>query len=194
LPGDQQAAQLQQAQQQRLQELQDSQSLLLQQRQADRQHLINQRQEALRSVLEQARLSFPAIMAVLRRSHVRQFNPDIIGPRVKQLQEAFGADTVNAMLSVEPELLDRSAERMIDHFKGLSKLLGAGDAFAKEIVVRCPDLLGHRPELMQARMQRMGVLLQVRCFVLCVVLCGSWMLETCVRDTAAAVEGGSCCR
>jgi hypothetical protein len=163
LPGDEQAAQTQQAQQQRLQELQHSQSLQLQQRQEERQQLINQRQEALRSVLEDTKLSFPAVMAVLRRSAVRQFNPDIIGPRVRQLQEAFGAATVNAMLSIEPELLERSADRMIQGFNGLSQLLGAGDEFAREIASRCPSLLANRRELMQARLQRMGELLQVCC-------------------------------
>jgi hypothetical protein len=169
LPGDEQAAQTQQAQQQRLQELQHSQSLQLQQRQAERQQQINQRQAALRSVLEHANLSFPAIMAVLRCSAMRQFNPDIIGPRVRQLQDAFGAEMVNAMLSMEPELLERSAERMVEGFKSLSQLLGAGNEFAKEVVVRCPTLLGHRPELMQHRLQRMGQLLQVRCCGSCLI-------------------------
>ncbi|WIA10420.1 hypothetical protein OEZ85_010612 [Tetradesmus obliquus] len=100
-------------------------------------------------------------MSVLKRSHVRQLNPDIVQQRIIKLQEAFGADAVNSILSSAPELLDRKSERMVEYFRGLSQLLGAGDAFALEVVVRCPDLLGHRPEMVQMRLQNMAKVLQV---------------------------------
>lgn len=166
VPGDQQAALLQQAQQQRLQELQDGDAPeLLQLQLQEKQQRLNQRQAALRSVLQQAGISFSAQMSVLKRSHVRQLNPDIVQQRIIKLQEAFGADAVNSILSSAPELLDRKSERMVEYFRGLSQLLGAGDAFALEVVVRCPDLLGHRPEMVQMRLQNMAKVLQVRALV-----------------------------
>jgi hypothetical protein len=50
---------------------------------------------------------------------------------------------------------------MVENFRGVSRVLGAGDSFALDVVVRCPDLLGNRPVMVQERLHRMGQLLQV---------------------------------
>jgi hypothetical protein len=149
-----------------LQELQDfgMQHLLpLTHEQQEKQQQLNVRHAALRSVLEEAQLSISAIMAVLRHSMYgsRSLNDKIVRERIRDLQEVFGAEAVNAFLSAAPQLLLRSTEQMIANYEGLSRMLGAGDEFARELVVRCPDLLGQPPGTMQTRLEYATQLLQV---------------------------------
>lgn len=121
-----------------------------------------QEHAAVSKYLQKLGVSLSAMMAILRYCERRPMNLITAQGRIKQLQERFGESVANDMLTLAPGLLTRNTDRLLDYYKALTHVLGS-EKLTKVIVKKMPELLQHKPEMVQARIQALQEMLQVSC-------------------------------
>lgn len=121
----------------------------------------NSSSSSLRDLLAAQQVSYRAIVSLLECSRKQELHPERTASNILQLQECFGAATVNKMLQRHPLIATRKPDLLLKHFEGLKQVLGGDEGAARRVVSYSPELLNHSPDTIGRRMAELQELLQV---------------------------------
>lgn len=130
----------------------------------DEQQLL-QKHAAFSETLQKLGLSFSAMMAVLKQGQRRRLNLKQALVRIKVLQDYFGQSLTSDMLTLSPELLERDPQRLIQYFEGLVQVLDGKRPFTLSLLKKAPDIVQHKPEMVQTRLNELQQILQASCLL-----------------------------
>jgi hypothetical protein len=117
---------------------------------------------SLRVLLAAQQVSYRAIVSLLECSRKKKLHPERTASNILQLQDFFGAATVNKMLQRHPLIAARKPDLLLKHYEGLTQVLGGDEVVARKVVSYDPGLLNHSPDTIGRRLAELQELLQVR--------------------------------
>jgi hypothetical protein len=116
---------------------------------------------SLRDLLAAQQVSYRAIVSLLECSRKQELHPERTVSNILQLQDFFGAATVNKMLQRHPLIAARKPGLLLKHYEALKQVLGGDETVARKVVSYSPELLSHSPDTIARRMAELQELLQV---------------------------------